>query len=529
MKSRSEVRPVKQAVETRLLKKPGVTGVDIGYKYVAGKKTDKLAIRVFVKEKKDVPKKDRVPKIIRGVRTDVIQRKFVLQPLGIQVADIKPKSDTGTYTPLEGGISIGPCRAIWCDPPDVETSGWYVFTGTLGAIVEDNDSGNQMLLSNFHVMCINDGWNVGDTMAQPSRVDGGSCPADVVGTLQRASLGEQVDCAVASHTARTFASEIVGIGEVAGIALATEDIAVRKRGRTTGLTYGVIDTTDLTVNIDYGDGLGEVTLTNQIGIDVDSEQSTQFGDHGDSGSVVVNNNRKVVGLHFAGSSDGTYGVANPILAVLNALNVSIVEAAAYIANQNPGSMEVHRSDCIWVTKMNNSNKVARDSLWEVAEFIRDRGYNGCFYCLPRYDRDTLTSQQVLANLEEDLPPISDYSGAECTWNNSLLNLSRDGNRTVIETGTQHGGDGGVHIPSEYWGRITKVTFQFEILQGTAWVGVDRYGDQLVASGEHLEAPHHGIASVFAIPPSNSEAIAVIRLEPNSRVAIDWARLERVPV
>jgi hypothetical protein len=160
-------------------------------------------------------------------------------------------------------------------------------------------------------------------MAQPSRVDGGTCPTHVVGALQRASLGGQVDCAVASHTARGYRCSIVDIGDVIGTANASVGMAVRKRGRTTGLTYGIVDSVDLTVSINYCNGLGTVTLTNQIGIHVDAEQSPQFGISGDSGSAVVNANKQVVGLYFAGTSDGQHGAANPIQAVLSALNVSM--------------------------------------------------------------------------------------------------------------------------------------------------------------------------------------------------------------
>ena len=51
--------------------------------------------------------------------------------------------------------------------------------------------------------------------------------------------------------------------------------------------------------------------------------------------------------------------------------------------------------------MKDKNKVFCNSLYEVTELIKDKGHNGCFYCLPRYDRDTLTIEQVLSNLEED--------------------------------------------------------------------------------------------------------------------------------
>jgi hypothetical protein len=164
---------------------------------------------------------------------------------------------------------------------------------------------------------------VGDAIAQPGRVDGGACPANVVGTLQRASLGGQVDCAVASHKVRDQACEIVDIGAIAGTGTASVGMAVRKRGRTTGFTFGTVDTVDLTVAIDYGKGLGTVSLTNQIGIAADTAQSTQFGNNGDSGSVVVDAAPKVVGLYFAGTEDGSYSVANPIQAVLAALDISL--------------------------------------------------------------------------------------------------------------------------------------------------------------------------------------------------------------
>ena len=78
MKTLNEIRPTKQAAEADLLKRAGVTGVDIGYKYVGGKKTDVLSIRVYVEQKRDVPEKDAVPKQIQGIPTDVIERRFVL-------------------------------------------------------------------------------------------------------------------------------------------------------------------------------------------------------------------------------------------------------------------------------------------------------------------------------------------------------------------------------------------------------------------------------------------------------------------
>src|SRR5262245_13015176 len=169
----------KESVEDDILKQPGVTGVAVGYKYVGGKRTDEVSIQVFVKEKKKtVPKAQMIPAEINGIPTDVIERKFELHPAMKKVLELEPMADTVTYNPVKGGISIGPCRAV----------GGFVFAGTLGIPVRDRATGNPLLLSNFHVMCVDNGWSVGDQMTQPSRVDTGSCPGGVVGTLFRAAL-----------------------------------------------------------------------------------------------------------------------------------------------------------------------------------------------------------------------------------------------------------------------------------------------------------------------------------------------------
>ena len=318
-----DLRRVKSEHEQDLLSRKGVTGVGIGPKITKGKKTDQVSIRIYVKEKKPkskLTKGELIPETIDGVPTDVIERNFVLHPgLSMKVDELQIHADTGTYNPLVGGISIGPCRTI----------GGSIYGGTLGCIVEDNGTGDKMLLSNFHVMCVDNTWSAGDTMAQPARIDTGSCPSDIVGALERASLGGQVDCAVASITARNHQCRIEDIGNVAGTALPVQNEPVRKRGRTTGLTHGFVDDLSLSVQIDYGPGIGLVTLTNQIGLEVDTAQSTEFGNSGDSGSVVVNASREVIGLYFAGTPDGTYGVANPIDAVLSALNVSICTPSVF--------------------------------------------------------------------------------------------------------------------------------------------------------------------------------------------------------
>src|SRR5215831_2484964 len=153
----------KESVEHDILKRPGVTGIAVGHKYVGGKRTGAVSIQVFVREKKSVPADQMIPSEIGGIKTDVIQRTFTLHPAAAKVAELQPMADTGTYNPVKGGISIGPCRAI----------GGFVFAGTLGVPVRDRTTGDPLLLSNFHVMAVDTGWSVGDQMTQPSRVDTG--------------------------------------------------------------------------------------------------------------------------------------------------------------------------------------------------------------------------------------------------------------------------------------------------------------------------------------------------------------------
>ena len=70
------LKRAKKAVEKDLLNRPGVTGVDIGFKEVGGKRTEQLAIRVLVRKKRDVRPEERLPKTIEGFPTDVIERRY---------------------------------------------------------------------------------------------------------------------------------------------------------------------------------------------------------------------------------------------------------------------------------------------------------------------------------------------------------------------------------------------------------------------------------------------------------------------
>ncbi len=326
MSTLDELIAIKRRVEQQYLGQPGVTGIDVGYKVVAGVQTDELAIRVHVAEKKTkVPAGERVPKEIDGAVTDVLERRYepqvVSEPLdvGLQVVD------SGHYPTLQGGISMGPSRDV----------GGFIFAGTLGAVVVDNATNQHAALTNFHVACVDSTWAVGNRMVQPSRIDTGVVPTDEFGAIARAVLSAHVDGAVVSiDSGRASSAAVAEIGTIKGSKAATLGMPVRKRGRTTGLTYGSVDGLSLAVNIDYGDGIGVKTLTDQISIAADTTKNAMFSDHGDSGSVIVDDNGYVVGLLFAGAGAGT--VANPIASVLSELNVSMLVGKSILKDLKDG-------------------------------------------------------------------------------------------------------------------------------------------------------------------------------------------------
>jgi hypothetical protein len=307
-RTHASIRPTKERIEDELLSRPGVTGVDISTKKKGGQDTGELSIVVYVKKKKPqaaLKPDEVVPPQVDGVPTDVVEEEIVLHR-GAAAPVLTPLVDAAAYSTLVGGISMGPCRSVHLEPPDVPTAGNYVFVGTLGVMVRDRATGAAMALTNFHVACVDSGWHAGDTMTQPSRVDAGACPSGRFGTLTRAVLSNHVDGAVVTIDAgKSTDCSIAEIGTVRGTATATVGLAVRKRGRTTGLTHGSVTSVDYTTSVDYGDGLGVRTLRNQIRI------------------AVVNADNRVVGLYFAGNDTGTVGVANPIGFVLDELGVDL--------------------------------------------------------------------------------------------------------------------------------------------------------------------------------------------------------------
>ena len=327
------VRAARTAHETDLLGRENVVGVAVGRKVVAGRETPEPCIVVYVEHKEPeaaLRRRDLVPKSLDGVRTDVVATgPFRILPLLETLA----VSRTTRVRPAPGGVSVAHEK---------------VTAGTLGVLAH-RTSGEAVVLSNNHVLANSNDARAGDRIIQPGPYDGGG-PDDAIARLAdfvRISFNEQeleglarfldralgrvlapmglglrrlpsgktnlVDAAIAVPLAADLvAPDLLEIGPVAGTAAATLGTRVRKSGRTTGLTEGKVTGLEATVEVDYGGKTA--TFRGQLVSDIRSRG-------GDSGSLVVDDANRAVGLLFAGGDTTT--ILNPIDAVLAALGLRL--------------------------------------------------------------------------------------------------------------------------------------------------------------------------------------------------------------
>jgi hypothetical protein len=200
--------------------------------------------------------------------------------------------------------------------------------GTITARVKA--AGKTYALSNNHVYALENQAPLGSKVLQPGRVDlnCGSGSSAVIGSLSKfvritfsTTAKNKVDAAIAavstSNLSRHTPSDGYGTPQSSPVA-ASLNQQVQKYGRTTGLTVGRVVGLNATVVVNYSNGR-QAQFVGQIVI---QKATGPFSGAGDSGSLIVNLNRRPVGLLFAGSADGTT-IANPIGLVLNALGVTI--------------------------------------------------------------------------------------------------------------------------------------------------------------------------------------------------------------
>jgi hypothetical protein len=326
------VQEMKRQAETMLMNMTNVVATGVGFKIAGDQATTEPAVIVSVVKKlptAQLAESAMVPKTINGIKTDVIE--------------------TGKIVAFQQQQKMRPAR------PGISIGHYQITAGTLGCLVQKN--GQVFILSNNHVLANSNAAQAGDPIWQPGKYDGGTS-ADQIGTLEQfipigfpgatppppspapgcsplASImklispqpappapqinepgNNTVDCAIARPTSPNLVTpDILNIGVPVGVGTATLGTQLQKMGRTTAYTTGQITQIDVTVSVDYGGKVG--VYKNQL-------MAGAMSAGGDSGSAVLDMQRRVVGLLYAGSDTTT--IMNPIQFVLDALQVQLVTA-----------------------------------------------------------------------------------------------------------------------------------------------------------------------------------------------------------
>ncbi|MCD3216328.1 hypothetical protein G8S55_03550 [Clostridium botulinum C] len=282
-------------------KKPNVVGIGLGYKTSEGFHTNEKCINVLVSKKvlpSTLSSNEIIPKLYKGIKTDVYESGFFKQYLL-----------NSRVRPVLGGYSISPA-----------IPNHY---GSVGCVVKD-DLSNYFVLSCNHVLASTNRVQLGASIIQPSSLDNGKSPNDLIGFLYKYiplipntanELNKNyVDAAIAIVPNKTLISNSIYIlGKPDNPILPSLDLSVRKAGRTTDITYGYIKTLGASISME---------IKNKNYIFINQIVTTFMCDKGDSGALLMNLKNNPVGLIMGGSTTNT--IANPIHYVLNSLNVKIV-------------------------------------------------------------------------------------------------------------------------------------------------------------------------------------------------------------
>lgn len=319
------------------LNKANVIGVGGGMKQVGLERTNRPSIIVFVEKKikeEDLPRSEIVPGKINGIPTDVIE-------IG-RVRLLVERTAKGR--PARPGMSVGHYK---------------ITAGTFGALVRDIKTGEPLMLSNNHILAnATDGKDrraaIGDPILQPGAYDGGTSQDKIAELLRYVPIQRSVkeaDCPVAMGTARVasklvhlvrpnyelrfmkyyrgsniidaavarpvspevVSADIIDIGPPQGTAVAEVSQTVLKSGRSSGVTTGPVTAVDVSLQVELNNS--------EVGMFSDQVVAEMISQGGDSGSLILDERKRAVGLLFAGSEK--YTVFNRLNNVFNMLNISL--------------------------------------------------------------------------------------------------------------------------------------------------------------------------------------------------------------
>ncbi|MFO1323631.1 MAG: hypothetical protein U1F15_06165 [Burkholderiales bacterium] len=287
-----------------------------------------IALGITRKGKKDFQLAVRVQRaeLVRSAQLDAIVKKAKGEADVRYVGRLYKRMPAGgvpwtrkNRRPLQIGLSIGHYR---------------ITAGTLGCFVRRRSDGALLILSNNHVLANENDAAIGDPILQRASLDGGRRSTETVGTLAKfvrlkSTRPNVVDCAVAAidDGIECNLRALKGLGKLAGMGPFPLDdyVELFKVGRTTQATRGRMTAFELD-NVVFEYDMGNITFDDQI--EIEGAGRRAFSDGGDSGSLIVDADRKGVALLFGGGDQGgsngmglTY--ATPLKVVLDKLKVDL--------------------------------------------------------------------------------------------------------------------------------------------------------------------------------------------------------------
>lgn len=346
-----------------------VHAVGIGYKTVEGKTTTQQSVRIYVVQKLAsslLPPRDRLPETIDGIPTDIIESPPAFAGEARERGAQKRRSPgekrargklvqrsrashsqedvEKTLTLLAADV---PATATSCNAnrqmqqrpvvAGISAAHHDVTAGTLGYFCRSTRQGdsasNICVLSNNHIFADLNRAQAGDRLYQPGPADGGVDGDHFADFLRCVALQldgttpNRIDAAIGTLLPGVQANmEVCSIGQITGTTRALQNMPIRKHGRTSGYTEGMVtdELIDALVAMDANSPNTVALFQNQFRI-VPTAAYAAIGKGGDSGSLVVKQDTsETVGLYFASPFSGEYAYANHIADVLHDLEIELL-------------------------------------------------------------------------------------------------------------------------------------------------------------------------------------------------------------
>ena len=287
-----------------------------------GKANDKAAVVIFLQDRRQ--RQHKALDAARAMAKDELQVVYT-GPIRKQATPwVKQKQ-----RPLRLGSSLGHFR---------------ISAGTLGCFVKKRSDGQLCILSNNHVLANVNNGRIGDRIVQPGRNDGGRVATHTIATLEDfielgfsarevnamdAAIARVEDVDIEANQLYRDATTADTLTDTQPIDLFNTDV-VQKVGRTTGYRQGVVQAigvNNLNVSMNSRGRTRLARFDGQIAISGLKDKG-RFSKPGDSGSLILTEDKAPAALLFAGSNQGglnNAGVtfASPIASVLDALDVDV--------------------------------------------------------------------------------------------------------------------------------------------------------------------------------------------------------------